>query len=120
MTAKPIAFGLFASVFLAISASAGECTSRPQRFDLASDTVYWTFSIQAGTECLQGLRGKTQLLEEVKVVEPPTAGVVSISGPSFRYQAPPVAGSDQFKIGLSGENRRQHGSSVIVVEVTIN
>ncbi|MGY4330333.1 hypothetical protein ACVWWG_004750 [Bradyrhizobium sp. LB7.2] len=61
---------VFAGCWLqAYAATAGECVSRPERFELASDTVYWTVSIPSGTECLQGLRGKTQLLNEVKLVD---------------------------------------------------
>ncbi|UPK33910.1 hypothetical protein IVB18_37940 [Bradyrhizobium sp. 186] len=110
----------FAEYWLqARAATAGECVSRPERFVLLSDTVYWTVSIPSGTECLQGLRGKTQLLDEVKLVEAPSTGIVTIAGPSFRYQAPPSPGPDQFRISVSGENRRQRGSSVIIVEVTV-
>jgi hypothetical protein len=110
----------FAGCWLpAYAATAGECVSRPDRFVLLSDTVYWIVSIQSGTECLQGLRGKTQLLDEVKLVEAPTAGNVTIAGPSFRYQAPPAPGTDRFRISVSGENRRQRGSSIIIVEVTV-
>lgn len=104
---------------VACTANAGECISRPERFALLSDTVSWSFTIQSGTECLQGLRGKTQLLDEVKLVESPSAGAVTISGPSFRYQASSIAGHDQFRIAVSGENRRQRGSSIIAVDVTV-
>lgn len=110
----------FAGCWLqAYAATAGECVSRAERFALLSDTVYWTISISSGTECLQGLRGRTQLLDEVKLVEAPSAGIVTIAGPSFRYQAPTTPGTDRFRIAVSGENRRQHGSSVIIVEVTV-
>ena len=101
------------------AATAGECVSRPERFVLLSDTVYWTVSIPSGTECLQGLRGRTQLLDEVKLVEAPSAGIVTIAGPSFRYQAPTSPGTDRFRIAVSGENRKQRGSSVITVEVIV-
>lgn len=112
--------GFFAGCWLqAHAASAGECVSRPERFLLLSDTVYWTVSIPSGTECLQGLRGTTQLLDEVKLVEPPSAGRVTIAGPSFRYRAPSSPGTDRFRIAVSGEDRRQRGSSVIIVEVTV-
>ncbi|MCK1269121.1 MULTISPECIES: hypothetical protein [Bradyrhizobium] len=101
------------------AAAAGECALRPERFVLLSDTVYWVVSIPAGTECLQGLRGRTQLLDEVKLAEAPSAGHVTIVGPSFRYQAPSRPGTDRFRIAVSGENRRQRGSSIIAVEVTV-
>jgi hypothetical protein len=85
-----------------------------ERFELASDTVYWTVLIPSGTECLQGLRGKTQLLNEVKLVDAPSAGVATIAGPSFRYQAYSSPGTDRFRIAVSGENRgsADHGSSL--------
>lgn len=101
------------------AAVAGECVSRPERFELHSDTVYWAFSIPSGGECLQGLRGKTQLLDDVKLVEPPSGGKVTTSGPSFRYQAPSGPGNDRFRIGVTGENRRVRGASVIIVDVTV-
>lgn len=103
----------------AYAANAGECVSRPERFVLLADTVYWTVSIPSGTECLQGLRGPTQLLDEVKLIEPPSVGRVTIAGPSFRYRAPSSPGTDRFRIAVSGEDRRQRGSSVIIIEVTI-
>ena len=110
----------FAGYWLqAHAATAGECALRPERFGLLSDTVCWVVSIPAGTECLQGLRGRTQLLDEVKLVEAPSAGHVTIVGPSFRYQAASRPGTDRFRIAVSGENRRQRGSSVIAVEVTV-
>lgn len=121
MKIRTAAAGLcfFAGWLGAYAAHAGECLSRPERFVLLSDAVSWTFSIPSGTECLQGLRGKTQLLDEVKLVEPPNAGIVTIAGPSFRYQAPAVAGIDRFRIAVTGENRRQRGSSIITVDVTV-
>ena len=67
---------------------------------------------------MQGLRGKTQLLSRIDVVEPPVAGSVTLSGPSFRYQAG-ASKTDRFKIKVEGEDRRQEGTSLIVVDVTI-
>lgn len=104
--------------FIADAAEASECISHPMRFDLTSDTVHWSFEIRSGGECLQGLRGKTMLLDEVKLVKAPSAGVVTIAGPSFRYAASLGAPtSDTFTLEVSGENRRQRGSSVIIVDV---
>lgn len=121
MSIKSVVAGLccFAGLLLARASIAGECASRPERFELRSDTVYWSFSIQPGGECLQGLRGRTQLLDEIKLLEPPTAGVVTTVGPSFRYQAPSSAGNDRFTLEVTGENRRQRGTSTIIVEVTV-
>src|SRR3954453_19499458 len=83
---------------LAQAAAAGECLSKPERFTLTSDTVYWSFTLPAGAECLQGLRGKTQLLERIDLVEPPRSGQVVISGPSFRYRAGASPTNETFKI----------------------
>src|SRR5262249_50089891 len=117
MSIKSVMAGLcaFAGLLLARTATAGECASRLERFELRSDTVHWAFTIQPGGECLQGLRGRTQLLDEIKLLEPPTAGVVTTVGPSFRYQAPSSAGNDRFRLEVTGENRRQRGTSTIVV-----
>jgi hypothetical protein len=98
-------------------ASAGECIRRPDRFELRSDTAYWTITIGVGGECLQGLRGRAMLLDSVRVVEPPKTGLITISGPSFRYSAPATPGSDSFKLEVSGEDRRIRGKSIIQVEV---
>ncbi|WFU37715.1 hypothetical protein QA640_24950 [Bradyrhizobium sp. CB82] len=106
-------------LLLARAAAAGECLSKPERFELISDTVHWNFSLPIGAECLQGLRGKTQLLERINVVEPPRSGQVVISGPSFRYQAAGSPTNERFKIAVEGENKRQHGTSLIVVDVTV-
>jgi hypothetical protein len=100
-------------------AVAGECLSRPEFFQLRSDTVYWRFGIRPDWECLQGLRGNTMVLDGVKVIAPPTRGAVTISGNGFRYRAPAASASDQFKIEVSGQNRREPGTSVIVVDVTV-
>jgi hypothetical protein len=113
--------GLFAALtlFVGRSAMAGDCLSRPERFQLNSDTVYWSFSLMPGGECLQGLRGKTQLLNSVSLIEPPQSGHVVISGPSFRYQASSFPANDKFTIAVEGENRRQRGASLIVLDVTV-
>jgi hypothetical protein len=113
-----VCFGMLSSL-LAQAAAAGECLSRPERFELTSDTVYWNFSLPAGAECLQGLRGKTQLLYRVNLVEPPRSGQVVISGPSFRYLAGESPANERFKIEVEGENLRRHGTSLIVVDVAV-
>jgi hypothetical protein len=116
---------VFASVAVALvgfsqPASAGNCLSKLDGFELNSDTVYWSFAIRSGSECLQGLRGRSMLIDEVKVVEPPSAGgSLIISGPAFIYRAPATASSDRFKLQISGENKRMRGTSEILVEVLI-
>jgi hypothetical protein len=38
------------------------CLWKPDGFELNSDAVHWSFAIRSGSECLQGLRGKTMLI----------------------------------------------------------
>lgn len=118
---KTIAAGLCAFLGLAggDGAAAGECMSRPDRFEMRSDTVYWGFYIRPGAECLQGLRGKTQIIDAVRLIEAPKTGIVTVSGPSFRYQAASIPANDTFKVEIQGEDRRQRGTSVIIVEVVV-
>jgi hypothetical protein len=97
--------------------AAGECIRRPEGFQLRSDTVNWEITIGVGSECLQGLRGRTMLIDAVKIVEMPKAGKVTISGPSFRYAAPLQATSDSFKLEVTGEDHRIRGASIIRVDV---
>jgi hypothetical protein len=60
------------------------------------------------------------LIDQVKIIEPPKAGSLRISGPAFRYTAPSTAGSlDSFRLEILGENHRVRGMSVIVVGVEI-
>ena len=113
-----IAISLIAGGAIPNLASAGECIRRPDRFGLRSDTAYWSITIGAGGECLQGLRGRTMLLDSVTVVEPPKTGSVTISGPSFRYRAPATPASDSFKLEVLGEDHRIRGKSFIQIEVT--
>jgi hypothetical protein len=75
--------------------------------------------IGAGTECIQGLRGKTMVLEDVSVIDQPKAGSVILEGPSFRYSANAARGPDSFKLSVSGTSVRIHGISFIVVDVTV-
>jgi hypothetical protein len=101
------------------SASAGNCLSRADGFELSSDTVHWRFAIHSSSECLQGLRGGSMLIDEVKIIDPPSAGSVTISGPAFFYRAPATSSTDHFKLQISGENNRMRGMSTIVVEVLV-
>ena len=63
-------------------ASARYCLSNIGEFQLNSDTVHWSFAIRPSAECLQGLRHRAMLIDEVKILDPPTAGSLSISGPA--------------------------------------
>lgn len=110
----------FATIVGTAQLCAATCVYHPENvFQLASDTVYWSFVVNSDAECVQGLRARTMLLHEVSVAEPPRAGSLTISGPSFRYRAPVRAGTDTFKLEVVGENLRVRGKSVIVVHVLI-
>jgi hypothetical protein len=100
-------------------ALAGNCLSRTEGFQLISDTVHWQFAIPAGSDCLQGLRGKSMLIDEVKVVEAPTSGSLAISGSGFIYKAPATESNDHFKLRILGENHRMRGTSDVAVDVVI-
>lgn len=101
-------------------ASAGNCRPNVDGFELRGDTVYWDVTIKPRAQCVQGLRGRTMLIREVRLVEPPTLGRVELSGFGFFYFAPEKgSSSDRFKLQVEGENLRQNGSSFIVVEVSV-
>jgi hypothetical protein len=108
-----------ATVFAPTAAGAGNCLSRPAAFELQSDTVEWSMVVGRGSECIQGLRGKTMVLESVSVLEQPKTGQIVLQGPSFRYSAGPEIGMDTFKLAIVGESKRVHGSSIINVNVQI-
>jgi hypothetical protein len=111
-------FGV-ATVFASTMAGAGNCLSRPAPFVLQSDTIEWSMVVGRGSECIQGLRGRTMVLESVSVLEQPKTGQVVLQGPSFRYSAGPEIGSDTFKLAIVGTSTRIHGSSVVTVNVQI-
>ena len=100
-------------------ALAGNCLSRPEPFLLQADMVQWSMVVGRGSECIQGLRGRTMVLESVSVLEQPKVGQLVAQGPSFRYSAGPDAGSDSFKILVVGASTRIHGSSVVTVNVQV-
>jgi hypothetical protein len=100
-------------------AAAGNCLSRPEPFLLRSDTVQWSMVIGRGGECLQGLRGRTMLLDSVAILEQPKSGLIQLQGPSFRYSAGPETGSDSFRLVIVGTSMRMQGSSTIDVDVQV-
>jgi len=102
----------------ATMAKAG-CVVRPEQYQLQSDTVHWSISIAAGTQCIQGLRGKTILLEGVSIVDQPKTGNLTLNGPSFHYFANAAQGTDSFRLLLTGTSVRIHGYSYIAVDVTV-
>jgi hypothetical protein len=100
-------------------ALAGNCLSKTEAFQLISDTVHWEFVIPTGSQCLQGLRGRSMLIDAVKVVEAPASGSLAISGSGFIYKAPPNESSDHFRLQILGENHRMRGTSEVVIDVSI-
>ena len=112
------AVGLFWALTPAM-ATAGDCLSRPEFFRLQSDTVQWSMVIARGDECIQGLRGKTMILESVSIVEQPKKGRVVVQGPSFRYFSGLEVGLDSFKLVVVGSSMRMNGTSTVMVEVQV-
>ena len=112
-----------ASLFVTLSsasADAGNCIPRPERFNLASDTVYWSVLLPAGGNCIQGLRYASMQIEHVFIVSAPKNGSVVLQGPSFRYQAnPQFRGSDSFSLSVNGTAGQVPGSSIINIDVTV-
>jgi hypothetical protein len=76
-------------------------------------------TIATGHECIQGVRGKTMVFDSASQLEPPKNARVVIQGPSFRYYAPPQAGSDSFKLLIVGSSMRKRGTSTLVVDVQV-
>jgi hypothetical protein len=110
---------LFAAALAPRVAAAGNCLSRPPPFVLQSDTVEWSMVVGRGSECIQGLRGRTMVLESIAVLEPPKTGLLVVQGPSFRYSAGPEAGPDAFKIAIVGTSGHMHGNSIVTVAVQV-
>jgi hypothetical protein len=100
-------------------AIAGDCSSRPEPFQLRSDTVQWSMVVACGNERIQGLRGKSMLLESVSVLEQPKTGLVVLQRPSLRYFAGLEAGSDSFKLVIVGSSMRMPGTSTVRVGVQV-
>jgi hypothetical protein len=115
------ALGVCASLALHTSAgSGGICLLHPQPFHLQSDTVRWSATIRSGSECIQGLRWSTMMIEDISILEPPKLGRLLLQGPSFRYFSSPGAqGTDSFKLSISGTSVRIAGNSVIEVDLTV-
>ena len=79
----------------------------------------WSIKIRPGSECIQGLRWSTIMIDNVSIVEPPKSGRLVIQGPSFRYfSSADAQGSDSFKIAIFGTSLHMTGTSSIEVDVT--
>jgi hypothetical protein len=119
-TVRDLSLTLFSLVLAqaATTAKAG-CLARPEQYRLQSDTVHWSIVIAAGSACIQGLRGRTILLDSVSIVDQPKTGSLILDGPSFRYSATAVRGTDSFRLLTTGTSVRIHGNSFIDVEVAV-
>ena len=117
---KPRKFALLVLFWLAPAVAwAGNCLSRPEMFKLKSDTVEWSFAIGRGAECLQGLRGRTMLLDTVSILDQPKLGEVVLQGPSFRYVSGAKAGTDSFRLAISGTSGSFPGTSIVSLRVDV-
>ena len=95
------------------------CVARPEPYKLQSDTVHWSITIVAGGQCIQGVRGRTVLIEGLEVVEQPKSGHLTLVGPGFRYSADAEPGNDSFELSVTGTSVRMHGTSLIMVDVDV-
>ena len=101
------------------ASAGGTCILHPQPFKLQSDTIRWSIKMKTGSECIQGLRWSTIMIENISVVEPPKTGRLIIQGPAFRYFSNADSpGTDSFKIAISGTSLHVNGTSSIEVEIT--
>jgi hypothetical protein len=95
------------------------CIYQPVPFELASDIVTWSMKIEAGHECIQGLRWSTMQIENVSIETQPKSGRVVLVGPGFRYYANSDAKvADSFEISVIGTRIKSHGRSTIKIEVS--
>jgi hypothetical protein len=115
------AFAILAGLCLSPrpAGAGGTCILHPQPFTLRSDTVRWSIRIKPGSECIQGLRWSTIMIDNISIIEPPKSGRLVIQGPAFRYfLSADAQGSDSFKITISGTSLRMTGTSSIEVDIT--
>jgi hypothetical protein len=59
------------------------------------------------------------LIDEVQVVEGPSTGGLTITGPAFVYRAPAAGSNDRFRLRVTGAKNRMHGSSDVIVDVSV-
>jgi hypothetical protein len=119
ISSSPFALFAFVSALVPGFTMAANCVSRPELFELRSDTVEWLIDVGRSMECIQGLRGKTMILETVSILEQPKSGRLILQGPSFRYSAGPDAGVDSFRLAIGGTSLRVRGTSVLNVTVKV-
>jgi hypothetical protein len=115
-----VAAGLLALGSVAKARAGGNCLLHPEPFRLQSDTVHWSIKINAGAECIQGLRWSIIMIDDISIVDHPKLGRLLVQGPSFRYFSNPGArGTDSFKLSIKGTSLRISGVSTIDVDVAI-
>ena len=69
--------GAFPLLLLGIGcASAQPCLLTVNKYGLSSDSVDWSMRIVAGRSCIGGFRVGDVIIENVRVVAPPTSGDV--------------------------------------------
>src|ERR1700736_60715 len=112
--------GLILAWSLTMAQAGGNCLLHPEPFLLQSDTVDWSVKINSGTECIQGLRWSTIMIDDISILDQPKLGRLVLQGPSFRYFSDPGArGADSFKLSIAGTSLAQKGVSSIEVDVTV-
>jgi hypothetical protein len=102
------------------AASAAPCTVSRQRYSLVADEVTWSMRVESGHRCTHGVRYYNIELGQLKLISPPSSGEVSLPEWGFTYLPKEgFLGSDQFVIGVSGNIKKQVGSSTIRIVVSV-
>ena len=105
--------------FLVPASATPNCLGQHRPFKLAGDSIEYSMSISAGSDCIQGLRWSTMQIYTVKVLDKPASGELVMVGSGFRYFAKPdFSGTDKFSLVVTGKNLREEGSST--VEITVS
>ena len=103
-----LVFRMTATLVVIVSPTAafagGTCLLHPEPFKLQSDTVHWSVRITSGSECIQGLRWSTIMIDSIAVTEQPKAGRLVVQGPSFRYFSKPRRARNQLVQALDQWN----------------
>jgi hypothetical protein len=96
------------------------CVIDGPRYNLSADTVYWSMQAASDLSCIRGLRFANVEIESVKLVSPPQSGEVQLHGAGFTYT--PKAnfnGQDSFSLAVIGAIKKTHGSSTIIVTISV-
>ena len=113
--------GMIAFLLLGIGcASAQSCQLTVNKYGLSADSVDWSMRTVAGRSCIGGSRVGDVIIENVRVVAPPTSGDVTLKGPGFTYKAKPnFQGQDSFAVMVSGSSKRVPGLSIVRVLILV-